>query len=238
MYQLFFTPEWFHGLDLIFDGLTLVIALLISGYSWKVYKLSRERKFGYFSLAFVLVAFGLLLKSITHGMLYFTSIRDIAANVLMPIVSGSVSQIQYSDLIYRSSFFLQMASMLSAWLLIFFISQKARNRLKEFYEVVQIALFLYFILLISFVSNFKYFVFYLTSAVILGMIVLNYYKNYLNSNKNNNAWKVMAAFMLILLSNIFFVFVFLFESFYVIGEVLMLLGFLLLLYTYRKIVSR
>ena len=131
-----------------------------------------------------------------------------------------------------------MASMLGGWLLIFFISQKSRSRLNKYYEVSQIALFFYLILLISFVANFSYFVFYLTSAVIIGLTVLNYYKNYLNTNRNRNAFKVMISFLFILLSNIFFVFVFLFDSFYVLGELFLLVGFLILLSVYSQIKRR
>jgi len=110
--------------------------------------------------------------------------------------------------------------------------------LKSYYEVSQIALFVYLVVLISVVSNFKHFVFYLTSAVILGMTVLNYYKNFLNTGKSTNALLVMNSFLFILISQFFFVFVFLSEELYVLGEVLMLMGFLLLLYTYRKVTRR
>ncbi|MDO8656133.1 MAG: hypothetical protein Q7K45_02760, partial [Nanoarchaeota archaeon] len=132
-------------------------------------------------------------------------------------------------------FFLQMVPVLGALLLIFFVSQKPRDRLHKYYELSQMALFVYLILLISVVSNFKYFVFYLTSAVLLGLITLNYYKNYLNSNQNPNAFRVMSAFLIMFFANIFFIFVFLVEDFYVIAEVLLLVGFLVLLYTYYKI---
>ena len=97
------------------------------------------------------------------------------------------------------------------------------------------ALFVYLILLISIVANFKYFVFYLTTAVILGMTVLNYYKNYLNTDGNKNAYKVMLSFLFILIGNFFLIFVYLFDSFYVFGEVFMLVGFLLLLSAYSKV---
>jgi len=127
-----------------------------------------------------------------------------------------------------------MFPMLGAWLLIFFISQKSRERLHKLHEVTQIALFIYLILLISIVANFKYFVYYLTASVLLGLIVLNYYKNYLNTN-NKNAFKVMIAFMFILLSNLLLVFVFFIPGVYVVGELIMLLGFLLLLHTYRSV---
>jgi len=126
---------------------------------------------------------------------------------------------------------------LGAWLLIYFISQKGRERLKKFDETTQIFLFIYFIGLISVVSNLKYTVFYLTAVVILSLIVLNYYKNYLNKGTSASLL-VMVSFLLILASQVLFVFVFLNTNFYVGGEMLQLLGFLLLLYTYVKIVRK
>lgn len=234
MYQLYFTPGWFNGWDILIETVSLIVALLIAAYSLRMYSISQENRYGYFSFAFLLVALGLFCKSFTSGILYFTPVRDVAAEVLRPLAGPGLS---YSHLLYRAGFFLQMVPMLGAWLLIFFISQKPRQRLRKFYEVSQIALFIYLLLLISIVSNFRYFVFYLTSAVLLGLIVLNYYKNYLNSG-NKNAWKVMCAFLFILLGNLFFIFVFLFDEFYALGEISLLLGFLLLLYTYAKVKGR
>jgi len=232
MYRLFFTPAWFNGWDLIFEGIGLIIALLIAGYSWKIYRMSSESKFKYFSLAFALISLGFVFKLITHGVLYYSSIQKVADVVLEPLTKGKLA---YGDLFYRAGFFLQIVSMLSGWLLIFFVSQKSRARLTKFYEVSQIGLFIYLVVLVSIVSNFKYFVFYLTSTVILGMVLLNYYKNYLNTNKSLNAFLVMGSFLLILISQFLFVFVFLWDELYVLGEVFLLIGFLLLLYTYRKI---
>ena len=232
MYQLFFTPSWFNGYDLIFEGISLIVALLIAGYSWKVYQMSRENKYGYFSLAFVLIGLSLAVKMFTFGVLYYGSLREVVAQTLAPVTGTGL---QFADLFYRGAFFLQMAGMLGAWMLLFFVSQKSRERLHNYYEVSQIALFAYLILLISFVSNFQYTVFYLTSSVILGLTVLNYYKNYLNTNGNSKALLVMSAFLFILFSNLAFIFVFQWESMYVLGEVFLLIGFLLLLYAYRKV---
>ncbi|MBS3126872.1 hypothetical protein J4228_01765 [Candidatus Woesearchaeota archaeon] len=233
MYRLFFTPGWFNGWDIIFDAVGLLITLLIAAYSWRMYRVNGDNKFAYFSFAFLLVGLSFLAKIVTSGILYYTPVRDVAADVLRPVAG---QRLELSQLFYRAGFFLQMVTMLGGWLLIFFISQKSRARLRKFHEVTQIALFLYLVLLISVVSNFKYFVFYLTSGVLLGLIVLNYYKNYLNTNRNANAYKVMLSFLFILIGNFFFIFVFLAQSFYVIGELFLLLGFLLLLSTYRKVV--
>lgn len=232
MFRPYYTPVWFNGWDIVFEGIIVLIAVLIAAYSWKAYKLNQENRFAYFSFALILIASGYGLKIITDALLYFTSARDVALETLRPLAGV---HLEFTPLLYRSGFFLQMVPVLGALLLIFFVSQKPRDRLHKYYELSQIALFAYLILLISVVSNFKYFVFYLTSAVLLGLITLNYYKNYLNSNRNQNAFRVMTAFLIMLFANIFFIFVFLVEEFYALAEVLLLLGFLVLLYTYYKI---
>ncbi len=234
MFRLFFTPEWFNGFDLLFDSIGLVVAMLIAAYSWRVYKFNQENRFAYFSLAFLLVSVSLAFKIFTSGVLYYFPVRETVAQVI-----GSVAgpRLKYSALFYRAGFFFQMASMLGAWLVIFFVSQKSRARLTKFYELSQIGLFVYLLLLISVISNFKYEVFYLTCSVLLSLIVLNYYKNYLTTEKKS-VFKVMTAFLFILAGNIFSVFVFLQNGSYVIGEALILIGFLILLQTYRAVVRR
>ena len=235
MFQLFSTPVWFNGWDIVFEIVGLLVTFLIAAYSWRVYRINRENRFAYFSLAFLLVSLGLFFKVFTSSIIYFTPVRDMAADVLRPVAGKGLS---LSLIYYRAAFFFQMVSTLGAWLLMFFISQKPRARLKKYYEVSQIALFAYLLVLISIISNFKYSAFYLTSMVLLALTVLNYYKNYLNTDRNKKALSVMVSFLFIMFSNMAFVFVFVSNKLYVIGEVLMLIGFLVLLHTYRGITRR
>jgi hypothetical protein len=237
-FRLFFTPGWFNGWDIIFNVIGLVIVFLIAAYSWRLYRVNKENRFAYLSAAFLLVAISLFFKTFTSSVLYFTPIRDVAAEVLRPVAGIAGSSLSLARIYYRAAFFFQMVSMLGAWLLMFFISQKPRARLKKYYEVSQIGLFVYLLLLISFISNFRFVVFYLTSAVLLGLIVLNYYKNYLNTNKNKSAYNVMLAFLFIFAGNIALIFVFLYNKLYVLGELLMLIGFLILLFTYQRVTKR
>ena len=232
MFRLFFTPGWFNGIDLVFNIISLIIALFIAGYTWGIYNVNKDNKYFYFSIAFLLISISLAFKSFTNSVLYYTPIRDSLAVALAPAVGP---KLRFADLFYRGSFFMQMASMLGGLLLIFLISQKSRERLRKLHEVTQIALFVYLVLLISVISNFKYVVFYLTCIVLLSLIVLNYYKNYLNTDRNGNAYRVMLAFLLILLGYINFVFVSISNVFYAFGEGLVLIGFLLLLHTYHRV---
>ncbi|MDP3734664.1 MAG: hypothetical protein Q8R37_05535 [Nanoarchaeota archaeon] len=215
--------------------ISLVVTMLIAAYSWRIYRINQENKFAYLSVAFILLSLGLLFKTFTGSVLYFTPVRDTIADVLRPVAGKGLA---HSLVYYRAAFFLQMASMLSGWLLIFFISQKSRARLHRFHEVAQMALFVYFVVLISLVSNWRYSVFYTTSAVLLGLITLNYYKNYLNTNRNKKSFLVMFSFLVMLLGHIFLVFVFLSAGFYALGQLINLVGFLLLLYTYHSITRR
>lgn len=234
MVQLFPTPDWFQGFDLVFEAIIFLIALVIAGYSWRVYILSQERRYQYFSLAFLLVSLSLLVKLLTSSAIYFGGVREIADTLVRPALGSSR---QYSVLFYRAGFFVEMASLLGAWLLIFFVSQKARERLKKLYEVSQIMLFIYFVLLISWIANFQYIAFYLTGSVILGLIVLNYYQHYLNS-QNSNSYRVMVAFFLILIAHLCFTFLFALPELYVLGQLFLLLGFMALLYIYSRIIYR
>ncbi len=235
MFALFTTPSWFNGLDLIFDAVALVIALLIAGYSWRVYKISSENKFKYFSFAFVLISCAFVFKLITFGVLYFHPLRETAHQVLLPVTQSRVS---IMDLFYRGGFFLEMASFLGAFLLLFLVSQKSRARLHRFHELAQIGLFVYLVGLIAVLATFKYFVFPLTMTVLISLIVLNYYKNYLNSDRNSNSYLVMIAFMFLLLAQLFFTFLFVSDVFYFFGEAFLLLGFLLILYVYRLVTTK
>jgi hypothetical protein len=232
MAQLFSTPIWFNGWDLLFNSIILLVALLIAGYSWRIYRLGKTKKYGYFSLAFLSIGFGLFFKMVTNAIAVFQPVNYAAQSVIGSVAGSALS---YGNLYFHFGFLLQMIPILGGLLLIFFISQKSRERLNKWHEVSQIALFIYLVVLVSVVANFVAAVFYLTSSVILSLIVLNYYKNYLNKNNNKNALQVMLSFFFMLLGNLFIVFVFLAPALYVVGEVFMLIGFILLLSVYMRV---
>ncbi|MBT3835892.1 hypothetical protein HOF54_01485 [Candidatus Woesearchaeota archaeon] len=48
----------------------------------------------------------------------------------------------------------------------------------------------------------------------------------------------MWSFILLLIGNLAFIFVFIFDSLYAVGEIFTLLGFLLLLYTHHKVTHK
>ena len=235
MFTLFQTPVWFQGLDLVFDLIAVLITLTITLYSSRIYHLSGEKKFFYFAVAFGLMSLGFVSKLITFSVIYAASAKFAVARTI-EVVSGLPQGVglSYRNLLYRAGFFLQMAATMGSLLLLYLLSQKARDRLNKMYEVSQIGLFTYLILLLAVVSTFEYRVFYLTNLVMLGLIVMHYYKNYLMS-RSKHALRVMWSFGSLMIAQVFFLFIFVMPGLYFIGELFTLLGFGLILYTYVSI---
>ena len=234
MFTLFETPNWFAGFDLVLDTIALLVTILISSYGYKLFKISDDKKFAYFSLAFALMSIGFLFKLITYMVVYSSSTRHVAAVTIITVTGMSDVGISLRDLMYRTGFFIQMAATLGSLLLLYLLSQRSRDRLKKFHEVSQIGLSLYFVLLISIVSTFKYFIFYLTSIVLLALIVLHYYQNYLRK-KSKSSKQVFIGFCFLLAAQPFFVFIFAANWFYFIAEVLTLVSFAMIAKVYIQV---
>lgn len=237
MFTLFETPAWFAGFDLALDTIAFLITLIISAYSYKLYKLCKNNKFGYFGFAFALMSLAFLVKIVTYTVVYFSTPQIVAGEIVSVVTGLQSVDITFRDLLYRLGFFIQMAANLGALLLLYLVSQKSRDRLKKFYELSQIALFTYFVFLISVVSTFKYTVFYLTSLVLLALIVLNYYQNYLIS-RSQNSKNVLTAFIFLLIAQVFFVFIFAANWFYFVAEIFTIISFAIIAYVYVKVTRR
>ena len=234
MFTLFQTPQWFAGFDLLFDTITLLIALLITAYSYKLYKLSDENKFFYFSVAFALMSVGFLFKLGTYLTIYSPASQYAAAVTIVKVTNSHGIGSIFRNLLYRAGYFVQMASMLGSWLLLFFVSQKGRDRLNKMHERSQILLSIYLITLIAVVSTFEYRIFYLTSLVLLALIVLHLYENH-RLRRSQNSKKVLLAFLLLLAAQISFAFIFIVPELYIVGELLTLAGFGTIAATYIAI---
>ena len=234
MFTLFETPVWFAGFDLALDTVAFLIALVISSYSFKLFRLSSNRKFGYFSLAFGLMSIGLLFKLATYAVIYSSTSQFVAATTIEVVTGMNGVDLSMRNLLYRFGFFVQMAATLGSLLLLYLVSQKSRDRLKQFYEISQISLFTYFVLFVSVVATFKFFVFYLTSMILLALIVLNYYQNYLQK-RSTNSWRVLVAFSCLLCAQLFFVLIMASSWSYFVAEILTIISFGIIAKVYMEV---
>ncbi len=63
-------PEWFFGIDGLFEGIEFVIALLLALYAYRAYLLNHDETFRYFSLAFFSITLGEAARAITDVLIH------------------------------------------------------------------------------------------------------------------------------------------------------------------------
>lgn len=216
MISLVFSPQWFYGIDIIFEILAVIVTLIISLYSFKLYKFSHQRSHKYFSVFFMTFAVSFLAKIATNFVLYY---QNSVKTVLEPVI------IKY-NLLSKSMFFFQAGYdihrflMLIGLLGIYWLVSKSKDNEHRW-------LFAFLLLVITMFSFEAYFVFHFTAAVLLGFIVKHFKDICDRVSKKTivHAQLNLLAFSLLLLSQVVFIFTWLNTGIYVVAEVVQLAGF-------------
>ena len=227
--QFIFSPKWFYGIDCIFEGISVIVLLLLALSTYKLYKFTKDRHHLYFGVSFIVLALGFLAKITTNIEIYFPQmiIRTISPEVVFTI-TGMVN----ASIIYTLGFFFYKLFVVWGFLgLIFIITHS-----KEYRWIPLTAYFGFIIALFSTVANH---IFYITTSILLFYLVYYLYKNW----KKKRSKKIVPlltflSFLIILVSSITFIFMLLSVYFYVIAEVLQVVGFLVLLVAYVLLIKK
>jgi hypothetical protein len=221
MISQFLTLGNFYGADSLFEFLAVIIASIISLYSYKVYTLLKNKNFKYFSLAFLFIAISFIFKILSNlTILHRVEITNLNSVIVI------TSQFQYMRLIQFISFILYKTFYLLGALFLFFIATKTKKGNKF--------MFIYLSFLVIILSIFMNFIFYLTLVFILTFLTSYYYENY-KKNKLTNSFLVFLGFLLLSISQLVLIFSGLHPFVDLFGDILMLLGFLVLLINQIKI---
>ncbi len=214
------SPQWFQGIDSIIELLSLIVAFMISFMGYKVYKLIKQKKYAYFSTAFFLIGLSYIFKIISELAIYVKEVQHkiigpflFSQTVLEPVTWIHV----YSHATFR---------LLSAFAILILLAVALNITNKQ-----TLLLFTYFIAAITLISNYAQFIFHLTQAVMLGILVLHFYDNY-NKNNTKHAALVAVSFLGMLISHTLFIFMMYDPAIYAIGEAFHLAAFATLLYAF------
>ena len=224
MVQVVFSPKWFWGKDIFIDSVALLVLLCIAIFATKYYRIKKSRNYLYLALSFYLIALSFFSKILINFTIYY--------QVLHTQVIGSI---EYTQVILKSSevlavsglFFYRLFTLLGLFMLYSIYEKQSK---------ANIILMIYFIVISIFFSKVEYYIFYLTCFIFLGVISNRYYQNY-KKNRENTSGMLAASFSVITLSQIFFMFVNFTKHFYVIAEVIQLLGYILLLVTFIMVLK-
>lgn len=224
MVQVVFSPKWFWGKDIIIDSIALLVLLLIAIFATKYYRIKKSRNYLYLALSFYLIALSFFSKILINFTIYY--------QVLHTQVIGSI---EYTQVILKSSeilsisglFFYRLFTLLGLFLLYSIYEKQSK---------ANIILMVYFIAISIFFSKEEYYIFYLTTFIFFGIISNRYYQNY-RKNREKTSGMLAASLSVITLSQIFFMFVNFTKHFYVAGEVIQLIGYIILLVVFITVLK-
>jgi hypothetical protein len=215
-----FGPRWFYGFDSIIELIAIVTCLLLVYYSYRCYKLTSERRFFYFSTAFLSLTLAFVSRIIGTMLIYLPNIPRSKVGLIARNVSSSILSV---DLLTSLAFLCYVFFMILGLMALFLIVSRLTWDDKRV-----LAMLFYLVLISTFLGSLHYQFFYITTAVMLSLISYSYVINY-KEVKSKNSKKVAIAFCILLVSHVLFIFVIYSRALYVITEVLQLLGFLFLL---------
>ncbi len=205
-------PYWFRGIDAILGLIFALVTLLIAAVSYKAYKLTKEKKYSYFSLAFIGITIAYIFLGISK-ILLTTHISDTLTNLLWE---------------FDVSFLVHMGLMFLSFITLLIITLKIKDKLAMAFMIATT-------LLLTLFAYQYYLKFHIISFLLLFFLSYKFYTNYLEK-KNYNAKLVFTSFYLLTCAEVFFVAILYLQSFYVVGAILQLLGYLLLFYVFLRVI--
>lgn len=220
--QFIFTPSWFALSDVLISGISAAVTLVLAAYVFKIYNFTKENRLKTFSLAFLAISASFIISAATHFFAYYNLFEKHAAGIgfyTFNILHSATTFYAAGELIFR-------ALMLGGLLMIFHVMQKNSNR-------KIIALTMFFAAIVVLFSITHYYMFYLTTFVIVGLITYHLLFNYLENPCARTA-SLLVGFGIIAACQGMLILAGL-ETVYVFAGLSQILGYSLLLATYIQL---
>jgi hypothetical protein len=186
---LVYSPLWFHGIDIVLEVFSVLAAVLITLVGYRAYKLTKESKYFYFSLAFALITLSFLARAITTGV-----VLDQIANPGM-LAAPSFDLVES---IFSMGRFVYYILVLFAYLILLALSMRITSKRLIFLLSLFMVMFA-----VSAFGNTPL-IFYVVSLLLLGFIAWQYRDNYLAKRKSG-ALLSLIAFALMTLEFVMFI---------------------------------
>jgi hypothetical protein len=222
MIEVVFTPQWFYGKDLIIDFISLLVLLFIAYFSFSYFRLNKQIKYCNLSLSFLLLALSFIFKI----MMNFTIYYNVLETKKIGFITFSYNVLKSSDTLFFVGFLVYRLLTLIGLYMLYSLYKKQPK--------TNIFLIAYLLIISTYFTQSAYYVFHMTSLILLVMITYEMFRNYKKKKHNTTKWLTI-SFGIITLSQILFIYVKLNHNLYVIGEVIQLVGYVLLMITFLKV---
>jgi len=220
--KIVLTPEWFLGKDVAIDIFSFVILFIFFLLCLANYKMDKKKNFVYLGGGFLLVALGQLSTILTKLVLYYDTVvtQQIGQVIVTSHILSSV------DILYHVGFFLNRFFTLLG----LFIIYKMLDKSKKTSDIIIIT---YFIILSALIGSEVYYLYHLSVALFLFLIIYKYLKIWEN-NKNKNTLMLIIAFFILALAH-FVLMLSQIGTLFVFGNILELISYIILLFLIIKI---
>ncbi len=204
-------PKWFFGADASLEAFAAVIAFSVAFAALRVYRVTRERKYAYFTASMMLLTLSFLSRAIADTLL---------EELLFALPSN------VTGLIFFIGYVAHILLALTAYLILVIVTHKITDK--------RIIALLFILTLPSLLISGSYFLsFYGLSAILLAFIAFSYYQNYSKVCKAS-ACLVFISFAFLTLAQVLFLFEAVKEPLYVAAHVIQAAGYLVLLFALVK----
>ena len=221
--KIVFTPDWFLTSDVFVDIFSFITLFLIFILAFKNYKLSEKKSTLHLGIGFFLLAMAELAIIITKLPLYYDT--AITSQIGTAVITYDI--VRTVDIFYYAGFFLNRLLILLGLYIIYKLPLERISG--EFF------LYVYFITIISMMSQPYYYIYHFTTLILLVFIINKYYKVYLKE-KITNTKILSGAFVILAIAQLIFLFSKL-SYIYAIGQSIQLIGYIVLLMLIIKIIK-
>ncbi|MBI2498787.1 hypothetical protein HYV88_00935 [Candidatus Woesearchaeota archaeon] len=222
--ELVHGPGWFNGADIIIDLVSIFVLSLIAFFSAKYYRINENRNYLYLAISFSLLASSFIFKNLINFFIYYKFIELGGAKIIT--LTFKTTEI-LEDLLFFGVLLYRLLTLFGFYIL-YSIYQKQSK--------ATIFLISYLILVSTYFSKEIYYVFHTTAFVLLLTIIISYYWKHLNRQYSSTGL-LTYSFMIIAISQIFFMVAGLDNHFYVAGKLIQLVGYILLLITFIIVIK-
>lgn len=226
MTYFYLVPSSFLKFSIVMEIIFAIISLLVSYYSFKIYRISKQREIKLFGISFILITLSYLIWAFIHSAIVFHSIVEIAQ-----LATSNISRLGGIGMLLYIILFITGLGTLA------YTTARTKNG-KIYYLIIGLSIMSIIIplgimlLLFEPTESSSLYNLLISSRLVsiffLTFIIFNYFEEYAK-NKNRKTLLIGTSFSLLLISNTNFIFSLSYYQAYIIGHILESIAYLFIL---------
>ena len=216
-------PGWFTVSEIVIQLVFVIVTALIAYYAYNVYRVTGKSNSKLYSLGFLGLAIGYLMQALLNLFIAGgVSSQDILALATSNMASTTLQLSAIPTIV-------GMIATLAGVATLAYVTLKEKNR--------QILALFILLSLTSILTPAYPLLYHLTTSIFLGFITLQYYKHHVKK-QTPNSLMVYLGFGFVLLGTLQLAVADFMDVFYIIGQFISLIGYLLLLWSLLRVVGK